>query len=210
MLLFKISVLVISLVIWTVVQNRPIQKRRTTVAAFTLHSTGLGRYVRMLENGSIIATAHTENSTFSKDTLWHLQNDANGRVRLENVAYRDHYLSLAVGEDAHALVGLNVSRPFTSQQLQLHQTTSSEETEMLEQNSTLVGNWSSEAEEESQVLVLFNWSVQQSHDYTAIQFVMMFEEMECYMAFDDSGHSEDGCSDHTHSDFTVAIQAFFN
>ena len=207
MSLFRIAIVVISLVTWGV-QSRPIERR--SEAVYSLHSKSLGRYVKMLVNGSVVATEYVENNNFSRDTLWRIQIDASDLAKLENVAYRDHYLSLAVGDDMYALVAHNISKPFTTQQLLLHQKIS-EETEILEQNNSTSMNNSSGGsdEDEAQVLLEFAWTYKLRQ--FGVQFVMFPEEdVECYLAFDNSGHSEDGCSDHTNSEFTVTLQELSN
>lgn len=189
-----------ALLCWTeCVLSRPIQKRQTlqqvqeaqedetTNFKFVLHSRSSRRYVKMLENGSVVASGLKRRGRYELSSMWCLHKSEDGYFRLENAQYPDHYLALAHNliDNTTALVAHNVSEPFTPEMMVERERELSGDGEM--QNNTQQNQTESSETSEETFSFLFEWDIQPVGKVeTNIKLVR--NDADCYLSFDHEGY----------------------
>lgn len=173
------------------VLSRPIQKRQTVqdqeqpqqdeseyILKFALLSKNSGKYVTMLENGSVVASGHAVRGKLDLSSQWylHLSGEA---YRLENVQNQDHYLAVAHRDNITALVAHNLSVPFTLDMMIEYESETSGDGEM--HNDTNSSNTS-----ESTFSFLAEWDIH-SVDAVTNNVMLVRDDTECYLSFDHAG-----------------------
>ena len=98
------------------VLSRPVKKRQAIQFKYALLSQNSGKFVTVLNNGSVFATGFRVQGKHESSSLWCLHSNTHG-YKLENVQNRDHYLAVAHRDNVTILVAHNLSKPFTLQMM---------------------------------------------------------------------------------------------
>ena len=165
-----------------VAMETAVQEEDSDRTAFTLLSDVSGQYVRMLENGSVMADGQEDDLS----SVWVVKMNGNN-FNLENAAFPEHFLVVANYKNKTILQGHNTSEALTSRSVE----GGSEETVDLG-SATLL----QDVEEMDEELAFFeNWSIIFTH-IVAVSFrIEIGEGQECFLAFDSLGYPvEDFCN----------------
>lgn len=188
---------------------RPVQTKRAAEdhlsipdLAYTMSSYVSGQYIKMQEDGSVVATG--QEGELSAQWLFRM----NGFFfQFENALYRGHYLAVAEYEGKTILLGHDISTTLTAESLQLGG--SSEEEEISgsgsgaeQANSTNSTNSANSTDatspqQDNEELVLpvhLDWSPEILHQVDNRLRLVTGDNRDCFMAFDSTGTpSENFC-----------------
>lgn len=187
---------------------------RPTIA-FTLFSLAAGQYVKMLENGSVMATG--QEGDLSAEWLVRMNGD---RFMFENAEFRNHFLLVTDYQNTTVLHGHDIRTPLTRSSLEEVESASGEGNSTSgEGNSTVVASGEGETnstvgsgEQEQELPVFLEWHVEYINLYLNRFRILMGEGKDCFLAFDGAGHPvKDFCQESADSSNTfigVGIKGF--
>ncbi len=140
--------------------------------------------MKLQVDGSIVATGDRHD----KASHWNLERVNDEFIRWENVAYRDHYLSIEASGNATNLVA--------------HNTEILQNTSLTSNSSTVNGSWeesvsieNDEGVRQENVSYHYNWSQSDGKRRGYYKLSINLEEKNCYLSFNEDGNSnEDLCS----------------
>ena len=153
---------------------------------YAILSRSSGKYLTMLENGSVFASGVPVRGQLAPSSHWYLHMSG-GVHRLENVQSRDHYLAVAHREDVTMLVAHNISKPFTLDMTNDPQENISED-ESAQQTPHHNDTITNENENSVSTFSFFNdWNIQ-SIDTLTINVKLVRDGTDCYLSFDREGY----------------------
>ena len=152
---------------------------------FAILSRSSGKYLTMLENGSVFASGVPVRGQLAPSSHWYLH--MSGSVhRLDNVHSYDHYLAVAHRDNVTVLVTHDISKPFTLE-MSDQQKNISEDGDA--QNTTHYNETTFIANSTSIFSVLVEWNIH-SVD-TLINNVMLVRDgTDCYLCFNHEGYPQ--------------------
>lgn len=193
--------------------------------SFTLFNFAAGQYVKMMENGSVMAVGQESDLS----TEWQVRMSGN-TFQFVNAAYPGHYLLVANYKNTTVLHGHDISKPLTASRLGIKQdkvregnSTKSEELKgdsivvasgdgEQEMNVTDSTNAADSSQEEEELPTFLDWHVEYISLVNNRFRILMGEGEDCFLAFDSTGHPvADFCqvtADSYESIMAVGIKGF--
>ena len=158
---------------------------------FAILSRSSGKYLTMLENGSVFASGVPVRGQLAPSSQWYLHMSG-GAHRLENVHRRDHYLAVAHREDLTMLVAHNISKSFTLEMMEEQYQNMSDKGDA--QQNTQHNEITSSENSVSTFAVLIEWNIH-SIDTLTNNVILVRDGTDCYLSFDHEGYSHNNlCS----------------
>ena len=158
---------------------------------FAILSRHSGKYLMMLENGSVFASGVPVRGQLAPSSHWYLHMSG-GVHRLENVHRRDHYLAVAHKHNVTVLVTHDISKPFTLEMTSDPQKNNSYDGDT--QQTTQHNETISSENSVSTFAVLIEWNIH-SVDTLTNNVMLVRDGTDCYLSFDHEGYPHDNlCS----------------
>ena len=150
---------------------------------FAILSRSSGKYLTMLENGSVFASGVPVRGQLAPSSHWYLHMSG-GVHRLENVHRRDHYLAVAHRDNVTILVTHDISKLFTP-----------EMSDPQKNNSDIGGTQNTTQHNETTFIttststfsVLIEWNIH-SVDTLTNNMMLVRNGTDCYLSFDHEGY----------------------
>ena len=158
---------------------------------FAMLSRSSGKYLTMLENGSVLASGVPVRGQLAPSSHWYLHMSG-GVHRLENVQRCDHYLAVAHRDNVTVLVSHDISKPFTIKMTSDPQKNNSDDGDA--QQTTQHNETISSENSVSTFAVLIEWNIH-SVDTLTNNMMLVRDGTDCYLSFDHEGYPHDNlCS----------------
>ena len=171
------------------VLSRPLHKRQANQYTNALLSISSGKYVTILNNGSVLATGLPVHGIHDRSSQWYLHSTTKG-YRFENVQNRDHCLAVAQRDNVTLLVVHNLSEPFTLEM-------------MLEQDRILSGvgqtqnnTQHNENNFSDNTGSTFSFHSEWKFDFETLSVKLARDDTDCYLSFDQFGYPLDNLCSH--------------
>ena len=171
------------------VLSRPVQKRQAIQYTRALLSKSSGKYVTILNNGSVLATGLPVEGKHDRSSQWSLHSTTKG-YRFENVQNSDHCLAVAQRDNVTILVAHNLSETFTIAM-------------MIEQERILSGvgqpqnnTQHNENNSSDNTGSTFSFHSEWKFDFETDSVKLARDDADCYLSFDQFGYPLDNLCSH--------------